>query len=125
MFDATDEVMNKTLHILYERLTNSCVEYIAHSPIGESRAIVEFAGQFEGRPVLWQAMIIALETEASNIANQYISVNAENDEAPQVEIGLPLSLIDEPTVLKAITMIRQYKNLHRGRYEFQGIQKQK
>jgi len=108
----------------YDQLATSCVEYIAHSPVGETRVVVEFTGHFEDHPVLWQATIVALHAEPSSPGNQYITVNVEHDARPQVEIGLPVSLINEPTILKAITMVRQYKNLRRGRYEFQGIQKQ-
>jgi hypothetical protein len=100
------------------------VEYLAHSPVGESRAVVEFTGSFEGHPVLWQATIVALNAASSSPVDQYITVDLELDAAPRVEIGLPVAIVSEPTILKAITMLRHYKNLRRGRHEFQGIRKQ-
>ena len=123
--------MNNAVNPLYNQLTASCVQYLAHSPIGESRVIVEFTGNFEAHPVLWQATLVALNVEAvtwdlerSRPGKQYISVSVEDADSPQVEIGLSVDVINEPTVLKAITMLRQYRNLRRGRHEFLGIQKQ-
>ena len=101
-------------------LTCGAIDYIAHDPVGEGRVRVEFAGQFEGRPVIWQATIIAMDR---NDTQQYIEVRVPPEGSPVVEVGLPLSAINEPDILKTILMVRHYKNLRRGRHSFAGIAK--
>ena len=119
---------------LFKRLTESSIHYVAKMALGEGRAVVEFAGQFQGRPVIWQATIIALnavlnaeqDSQPSQSAVQYIDVienQSPEDELLQVEIGLFVTQVDEPTVIKVITMMRQYKNLRQGRHEFSGARK--
>lgn len=106
---------------LYQRLTQSSIEYIAHSILGGTQAQIEFSGQFEGQPTIWNATVSALKAEPDSQEPQYIDVkqpNHSNSLSLNVEIGLQVSRIDEPTVLMAIKMIRQYKNLRRGRHEF-------
>ena len=117
--------MKKPPPLLYKQLTNSRIEYIAHSVLGEAKASIAFAGQLEGQSVIWHATLIALKAGGAESVIQYIDVTGQhNSDGYAVEIGLPVYAIDEPTVLKSITMIRQYKKLHQGRHEFQGILKQ-
>lgn len=96
------------------------IDYVAHDTVGGSRVRVEFAGHFEGRAVIWQATIIAMDRLT---ARPYIEIRTARDEAPNVEIGLPLDAVDEPAILKTIIMIRHYKNLRRGRHNYRGIAK--
>ena len=113
-------------NILFERLTRSTVEYVANSALGGPYAEVEFIGYFEGQPVLWNATIIALKGQPAHSGTQYIEVDkvTGSEQAHiKVEIGLLVSEIDEPTVIKVIKMIRQFKNLSRGRHEFLGANK--
>ncbi len=129
-----DYLANMLKNRLFKRLTESSIEYIADTALGEAIAVVEFAGEFEGQPVVWKATVTALNADqnaarnfqAAQAAVQYIDVSteqhAENDVLP-VEIGLFVSQIDEPTVFKVIMMVRQYKNLRRGRHEFSGLRK--
>lgn len=103
------------------RLTgHSAIDYIAHSPVGQRRVRVEFAGRFEDETVVWQATIVALGVGTSS---QYIDVNTSPGHSPEVEVGLPLDRIREPDIIKTIMMIRHYKKLSRGRHEFEGIAK--
>ena len=116
---------------LFKRLTESSVEFVADTVLGEDSAVVEFVGDFEGRPVIWRATIIALKATISAAQHgqptvQYIDVSADQrpkDKLTTVEVGLFVSQVDEPTVLKVIKMIRQYRNLRRGRHEFAGTKK--
>lgn len=113
-------------NLLFKRLTNSCVDYIAHSLVGAEKVIIEFAGTFEGKSVVWHATIVALNTQPSQNLAQYIEVSEaehDNNTGLSMEIGLFVQRIDEPTITKVIKMIRQYKNLHRGRHEFSGTNK--
>jgi len=122
---------------LYNQITNSCIDYLALSPLGENHARVQFTGQFEQQPVVWEATIIGLsvpaqapmgstkQSRANDKATQYIEITHVSRGSPirQVEIGLLVAVIDEATVLKTMIMLRQYKNLRNGRYSFQGLHK--
>ena len=112
--------MSKENPQAHHPLTRGAIDYIAHDPVGNTVVHVEFAGQFEGRTVIWQATIIAMDRAD---AQQYIEVRMPPDGSPIVEIGLPLSAINEPDILKTILMVRHYKNLRRGRHSFAGIAK--
>ncbi|MCI0505976.1 MAG: hypothetical protein L0Z73_07665 [Gammaproteobacteria bacterium] len=106
---------------LYRALTSSCVEYIAHSVAGEKEVSLEFAGRFECRPVVWFATIRCLPDNNSGVRQQqYIDVQGNESAHLRVEVGLPLKVINESDILKTIMMIRQYRNLRRGRHEFSG-----
>ncbi|MEJ2179618.1 MAG: hypothetical protein P8Y28_04080 [Gammaproteobacteria bacterium] len=114
-------MMNISQQNSYQRLSSSCIDYIAHSVVGESQVEVEFAGQFNQRDVVWFATIRCLPADKKN--KQYIHVQLEENQSPRVEIGLPLERIDEPAILKSILMIRYYKNLRVGMHEFSGRDK--
>jgi hypothetical protein len=105
---------------LYLALTKSCVEYIAHGVVGEKEVSLEFAGRFESRPVVWLATIRCLPDDYGAGRQQYIDVQGTGSSCLRVEVGLPLQAINESDVLKTIMMIRQYRNLRRGRHEFSG-----
>ncbi|HEY5604222.1 MAG TPA: hypothetical protein VIM41_14055 [Gammaproteobacteria bacterium] len=104
---------------LYWALQSACVEFIAHSAAGECEVNVEFTGWFESRAVVWLAAIRCLPPGAQ----QYIDVQVDNPAYPRIDIGLPLTAINVPDILKTIMLVRQYKNLHRGRHEFSGGRK--
>ncbi|WP_455208865.1 hypothetical protein [Kaarinaea lacus] len=105
---------------LYKALVSSCVEYIAHSVVGEPQVSVQFAGQFESRDVVWFATIRCLPEDTGTRQLQYINVQMSESARPRVEVGLPLKTINESDILKTIMMIRQYRNLSRGRHAFSG-----
>ena len=110
-------------HDLYQLLVSSCVEYIAYSAVGGTEVSVAFAGQFETRPVVWLATICCLPADIDGQKQQYIDVSVQDQTRPEITIGLPLTSINEPDILKSIMMVRQYRNLRRGRHEFLGARK--
>lgn len=101
----------------------SCVEYIAYSTVGQREVNVAFAGRFESLPVVWNAIIRCLPADANELQQQFIDINAQDPIRPEITIGLPLATINEPDILKTIMMVRQYRNLRRGRHEFLGRRK--
>ena len=107
-------------HDLYETLMSSCVDYIAHSAVGEAEVCVTFAGLFESRPVVWFANIHCLTSDNGEQKPQYIEVQVNDPARPRISVGLPLTAINESDILKTIMMVRQYKQLRRGRHEFLG-----
>lgn len=110
-------------HDLYQALVSSCVEYIAYSAVGETEVSVAFVGQFESRPVVWFARICCLPDDNGESKRQFIEVEVSDPARPNISIGLPLTIINESDILKTIMMVRQYKQLRRGRHEFLGRQK--
>ena len=119
---------------LYRCLADSCIDYLALSPLDETQVKIQFTGHFEGNPVLWTATIIALKApeirsdanaRANTKENQYINITLDKcgSTLREVEVGLPVNSVDESTILKTMTMLRQFKNLRRGRYEYKGLYK--
>ncbi|MEJ2361962.1 MAG: hypothetical protein P8Z75_11110 [Gammaproteobacteria bacterium] len=85
---------------------------------------LRFTGPFLGHRVIWDASLQTLAYYVSNhpdlgqSARQFIEVGDSGARGRQLTVGLNLPLIDQPAILKAIIMIRQYKLLAPGRHEF-------
>jgi|GEM_PF-1581780 len=109
-----------------EDLEKSGEPYEALSPIGGPQARVRFTGRFEEAEVIWDAELMTLaccygqqlSDTARNGLRQFIEVGTPGPAGRRLKIGLATACIDEPTILKAIIMIRRYKRLHAGRYEY-------
>jgi hypothetical protein len=97
-------------------------------PLEGPRARVRFLGHFNGEPTLWDARIMTLEAfvretldagQAMPIApRQFIDIGNEGSEGRAISIGLHVPAINEPTIWKTITMVRNYKRLRFGRIEW-------
>ena len=97
-------------------------------PLGGPRARVRFLGPFNGEQTLWDARIMTLEAvlrealesgQAMPIApRQFIDIGNEGSEGRAISIGLHVPAINEPTIWKTITMVRNYKRLRFGRIEW-------
>ena len=87
-----------------------------------------FFGSFQGQEILWNACILTLEgiyqqaladrLPLTTALRQFIEVGALGDDGRGITIGLNLRTIDEPTVEKTMTMVRNYKRLGDGRIEW-------
>jgi len=110
---------------LISGLRRSDIEYVAYSDLGGAHVQICFTGDFEGRTVVWNATLIALGKPDVPQHYQYIQIEQTDTRTQMgyIEIGLLVTGIDEPTVLKAIKMIRQYRNLRAGRHEFKAAKK--
>lgn len=98
-------------------------------PPGGATLRLRFSGQFEGQPVTWLATLRALanpepeqkqeqgETPAAP-PGSYIDIGADQVDGIPITVGLPVAAIDEPTIRKAIIMIRRYRRLRRGRHDY-------
>jgi hypothetical protein len=86
------------------------------------RARVSFAATFHGAPVVWDARIATLESvqRERGLASlrQFIHVLWVRDGRGEVHVGLPVAAIDRATVLKAVTMLRQWRRLDQGLHTF-------
>ena len=85
-----------------------------------------FSGNFLQQPVIWDAHLYTLayyfnevvETSQPLQARQFIEVGELNSSGRVIRIALNLPMIDEPAIIKTIIMIRQYKRLASGHYEY-------
>lgn len=83
------------------------------------RARIRFTGSFEGRPVVWDAEVIALRAGRNDSSPRpYIDVGTRGEHGRALRVGLALTALDAPALAKTVIMIRNYKRLRRGRMEF-------
>lgn len=107
------------------------INYTALSPLGGQTAHIQFKGPFQGREVLWDTQLITLREiyrqglavgkylEKDTISlPQFIEIHEKDAAELALTVGIDVSTIDIPTVLKTIIMIHNYKRLRHGRHEY-------
>lgn len=82
------------------------------------RAHIRFLGRFEGREVVWDALLHALRVPHPVAPRPFIEITGRGRHVVTIRIGLDVERLDAPTLHKAVIMVRQYKRLRRGWYEF-------
>ena len=92
-------------------------------PFGGEKLRLRFSGPFEGREVRWSATLFTPTAWASAWGEalpqqNIIEIGDEGDDGITLNICLKVANIDQPTVRKAMMMVRQYKRLQRGRHEY-------
>lgn len=92
-------------------------------PPGGEKLRLHFSGPFEGNEVHWNATLFTPAAWASAWGEgppqkNIIEIGDEGDDGITLNICLKVANIDQPTVRKAIMMVRQYKRLQRGRHEY-------
>ncbi len=100
----------------YELFSTGCEQY-AH---------FRFGGEFLQQPVIWDAHLYTLayyfnevvETCQPPQARQFIEVGELSSSGRVIRIALNLPVINEPAIIKTMIMIRQYKRLASGHYEY-------
>ncbi len=98
---------------------------LAHS---DDRAELRFTGPFEGREVVWHCEFVTLYRELKRLAaddpsrpcrlRNFIEIGAPVTQGFPVRVGLAVPRIDLPAIAKMVRMLRQYRNLRRGRHEY-------
>lgn len=91
-------------------------------PPGGQRVRVRFPGVFAGRAIEWQGELMTLryccaQSDRPSL-RPFIEVGPETATGRRVRVGLDVALIDEPTVAKAVIMVRNYRRLREGLIEF-------
>jgi len=94
--------------------------------IGNQYTHFRFSGKFLQQPVIWDAHLYTLayymnevlRTSRPHRARQFIDVGELSTSGRIIRIALNLPVIDEPAIIKTMIMIRQYKRLASGRYEY-------
>ena len=93
------------------------------------QAHLRFTGRFEGSDVVWDCRFLALHDSAAQVQSSpdhesvemqpcFIEIGQPGARGVPLRVGLHLATIDVPAIEKMIIMIRNYKRLRRGRYEF-------
>jgi len=110
-----------------QKLTDSGLNYELLNTSGNGYLRFRFIGEFLGEPIIWDAHLYTLAYYVYEVANlsqpkssvrQFIHVGDVDKMGRKIEIGLSLSLIDEPVIIKTMIMVRQYKRLTNGRHEY-------
>ena len=93
------------------------------SPLPAKQVRLKFAGVFQDKKITWDLTLFTLSEYYRQIEpdtavtdrRQFIYIGELNhrDEVP-VRVGLNVPIINKPTIVKTIKMIRQYKRLHKG-----------
>ncbi len=110
--------MKNPVSTLRLRLTEIGRPYQVLGPLGRTRAHIRFIGLFEGRDVVWDAWVYALRVSRPVAARPFMNIAARGSNVIGIKIGLAIAQLDAATLLKAVIMVRQYKRLRRGRFEF-------
>ncbi len=102
-------------------------EFTQLIPFDRNYQHVQFSGSFAGQGLIWDAHIYTLTyyfREIKNISaarlnsRAFLDVGDNNEHGRKIEIGLHLPYLDLPSLRKTMIMVRQYKRLKPGRYEF-------
>ena len=87
------------------------------TPLGGPEARIRFQGPFRGETVTWEATLIAQRGSHPPQPN-FIEIPSGNFDSHPILIGLDVTAIDHPTILKTMIMVRNYKRLAVGRHEY-------
>lgn len=93
---------------------------------GTQHAHFRFSGNFAQKTVIWDAHLYTLayyfnqvvKSSQPQSARQFIEVGELTESGRRIQIALNVPVIDESTIVKTIIMVRQYKRLASGRYEY-------
>ncbi|HHJ13305.1 MAG TPA: hypothetical protein ENJ79_02865 [Gammaproteobacteria bacterium] len=87
-----------------------------------------FTGPFEGGDVIWHCEFVTLAREWRGLCRgrtiapvslrNFIEVGEPREGHVPLRVGLALKQVDERAVRMMVHMIRQYRNLRRGRHEY-------
>jgi hypothetical protein len=110
--------------VFEQQLASQGQTYQAVTTWGNAGCQLRFTGPFQGVTIVWDAYLHTLAYYVNEHSlkgqsmRQFIEVGDVGENGRRIRIGLNLSLIDEPVILKSIIMVRQYRRLAPGRHEF-------
>ena len=105
-------------------------DYLCSSSVPDTSASVLFLGPFQGHTVVWNMTVASLTHYRQAVAGDivapeqeiftcpFIEIKEDAESSYQLNVGLDLTVIDEPVIKKTIIMIRNYKLLAVGKIEF-------
>jgi len=87
-----------------------------------SLAHIRFSGKLNNNNVIWDAQIHTLksivQTNNKIGIKQFIEIEINDTELKPIKIGLNVTTITKPVLLKTVIMITNYKKLKQGRHEY-------
>ena len=111
-----------------QRISTTGKPFEVIGALGPPSVRVRFTGMFGTDKVIWDARIMTLEAVVQDVLEQgdpppitprqFIEIGADGADGRLITIGLHVPVIDEPTIWKTVTMIRNYKRLRLGRIEW-------
>ncbi len=82
----------------------------------DQHAYLRFTGLFQGKMVVWNCEFVTLA--AARAQRNFIDIGSPEASGIPLRVGLSVARIDTPAIDKMIIMIRHYKRLRTGRYEY-------
>lgn len=116
--------MDKQLQQLQAALTASGEDFMLLSPLPKDIVHVRFIGAFERRTVVWDMHLYTLARYALEQREMpalpklslrgLIHIERSSAQVYRLEVALKVPIIDQPTIKKAILMMRNYRKLQLG-----------
>ncbi len=121
-----------TIDEFRKALYSSGQDFIYNGEQAAGCARIRFTGTYQGTTVVWDVTVMTLAFYNAHQARnnkpaahrQFIDIAQTDNTLRKIEIGLELEIIDTPTLLKTMVMVRKYKRLRAGRREFGGTGRQ-
>jgi hypothetical protein len=125
-------IMPDSAHTLRQALQRDGRQYLVRERAGGSYARICFVGSFLGQEVIWDAQVWTLRAHrrhhpgdgrgagpSPRRMRNFIEIRAAKDtgEIP-VTVAINVPAIDDPTLLKTVIMIRNYRQLRPGYHAF-------
>jgi len=123
--------MSDQYSTLIEQLAQQQRRYLALSPLDRPEVQIQFPGQFQKHNVVWDAKLLTLQSIYQQqltqgqvkpgmpvTLRQYIHIHPAAGDRIPITIALNVTLFDEPTILKTMIMIHNYKRLRPGCHEY-------
>jgi len=116
-----------TIRDFKHELTSLGADFVQLSPFDPDYQHFRFIGPYDGEEIIWDAHAYTLtyymrkvknHSSASTNTRAFINVGEINELGRKIEIGLHLPYLDLPSLKKTMIMVRQYKRLSLGQYEF-------
>lgn len=102
------------------------IEFNLLEALTASHAHFSFVGQFKNEEITWDATLLTLEryhaeqphSSQAVQRSPFLEVGAQTTSSRALRVVLDVAQIDEPTILRSIIMVRQYKRLSLGHHDF-------
>ena len=116
-----------TLRDSQHNLTSMETDFTPLQPFDEHYQHVRFTGNFCAEELIWDAHVYTLNYYLRKVkklatsrlnCRAFLEVGEINEHGRKIEIGLHLPYLDVPSLKKTMIMVRQYKRLVLGRYEY-------
>lgn len=100
------------------------MSYTLIQQLNSQLAHIEFNGPFHGKTVKWDTFFFTLDgyiehqNSSGAIYKQFLDIEPIDTNILKLTIALKIPEINEANIQKMMIMVRQYKNLDVGRYEY-------